>query len=96
MASIPNNFSSIVILKDRSGSVQIFRNEKSRVKNLGVTAKGTTRVVRCLNCSVTHVAALHDNYWVNSDYAAPRLIILRNPEAVPTAATLGFYTPLHT
>lgn len=42
------------------------------------------------------IAALHDNYRVNTDYAAPRLIILRNPEPVPTAATPGFYalTPI--
>lgn len=54
---------------------------------------GIARPVRCLNCFVTRAATVHDNYWVNTDYVAPRLIILRNPEAVPIAATLERYTP---
>lgn len=60
-----------------------------------LTVKGSARTVRCLNYSVTRVATLHDNYWVNTDYAEPWLIILRNLQTVLTAATLGFYTPLH-
>lgn len=71
----------------------IFPNDRLVKKVL--TEEGSTRTVRCLNYSVTRVATLHDNYWVNTDYAEPWLIILRNLQTVLTAATLGFYTPLH-